>query len=87
MAEYNDQEELTAKDTNVLSWIPVTERLPKDYESVLCWYEYYHWSKEKILPEYGIGYVINGRWGGEVTNGKDCKVLAWMPLPEPPKEG
>lgn len=76
MAKYNDQ-----------SWIPVTERLPKDFEYVLCWYEYYHWSKKKILPEYGIGYVINGRWGGEVTNGKDCKVLAWMPLPEPPKEG
>ncbi len=66
--------------------VPVTERLPKDFESVLCWYEYYHYSKEKILPEYEIGYVINGRWCGEVTNGKDCKVLAWMQLPEPPKE-
>lgn len=26
------------------------------------------------------------RWGGEVAQGQKAKVLAWMPLPEPPKE-
>ena len=67
-------------------WISVEERLPEDYKTVLCWYEYYHRSKEKVLPEWGIGYIINGRWGGDVSNGRDCKVLYWCPLPEPPKE-
>ena len=68
------------------AWFPVTERLPEDDTDVLCWYEYYHWSAEKVLPEYGIGHCWNGRWGGEVSNGRECKVLAWMPLPQPPKE-
>ena len=67
-------------------WIPVTERLPEEDTDVLCWYEYYHWSAEKVLPEYGIGHCWNGRWGGEVSTGRECKVLAWMPLPQPPKE-
>lgn len=67
-------------------WIGVDERLPETWEPVLCWYEYYHYSREKILPEYGIGYCINGRWDGEVSTGTNCRVLAWMPLPEPPKE-
>ena len=77
---------LIANGVTVQRWIPVTERLPEEYESALCWYEYYHWSQDKILPEYEIGYIVNGRWAGEVSTGKDCKVLAWMPLPEPPKE-
>lgn len=67
-------------------WISVDERLPETWETVLCWYEYYHYSRDKILPEYGIGYCINGRWSGEVSSGTNCRVLAWMPLPEPPKE-
>lgn len=67
-------------------WIPVNERLPEDDTDVLCWYEYYHWSAQKVLPEYGIGHCWNGRLGGEVSSGRECKVLAWMPLPQPPKE-
>ena len=68
-------------------WIPCGDRLPKKDGLYLCWYEYYHWNKEKILPEYGIGYYDSdfNFWGGEVTNGKDAKVLAWMPLPDPYK--
>ena len=68
-------------------WIPCGDRLPKKDGLYLCWYEYYHWSKEKVLPEYGIGYydVKLKLWGGEVANGKDAKVLAWMPLPDPYK--
>jgi len=67
-------------------WVSVNERLPEDGVSVLCWYEYYHWSKEKVLPEYGIGYQYHGQWGGEAGTGRDCNVIAWMPLQEPPKE-
>ena len=68
-------------------WISVEDALPKTDDAVLCWYEYYHWSKEKILPEYGIGFCINGIWCGEVSNGRNAKVLAWMPLPKPPEVG
>ena len=64
-------------------WIPVSERLPDTEDKVLCWYEYYHWSKEKILPEYGIGRYVVNEWYGEVSAGLNAKVLAWQPLPDP----
>lgn len=34
---------------------------------------------------FGIGYQFNGNWGGEVAQGQKAKVLAWTPLPKPPK--
>ena len=66
-------------------WIPASEKLPDTDDEVLCWYEYYHWSQEKVLPEYGIGryFKETSAWFGEVANGKDVRVIAWMPLPEP----
>lgn len=77
-----------AEDNNVPSkWIPVTERLPEPGVYVLCWYEYFRYgSYNRMYQTYGIGYHFrDGMWGGEVSNGLKCKVLAWMPLPEPPK--
>lgn len=69
-------------------WIPVTERLPENDDAVLCWYEYFRFGEyNRMYQTYGIGYYINGMWGGDVSNGRNTKVLAWMPLPEPPKEG
>ena len=65
-------------------WISVDDALPETDDDVLCWYEYYHWNSDKILPEYGIGRCYNGRWTGEVANGISAKVLAWIPLPKPP---
>lgn len=67
------------------SFISVYDALPETDDEVLCWYEYYHWSRDKIMPEYGIGRCYNGCWTGEVANGRSCKVLAWMPLPKPPE--
>lgn len=68
-------------------WIPVSERLPDTDDEVLCWYEYYHWSQEKVLPEYGLGRYLRetSAWFGEVANGKNVRVIAWMPLPKPYK--
>lgn len=74
-------------------WIPGSERPPEDkirdkIRSYLCWYEYFRYgSYNAMYQTYGIGYYCNGRWGGEVAQGQKAKVLAWMPLPEPPKEG
>ena len=63
-------------------WIPVSERLPDTDDEVLCWYEYYHWSQEKVLPDYGIGcyFKETSAWYGEVAVGRDVRVIAWMPL-------
>lgn len=67
-------------------WISVEERLPPDGEHVLCWCEYFRYgSYNRMYKTYGIGYQYNGNWGGEVANGTKARVIAWMPLPEPPK--
>lgn len=80
-------ENLPAADVEpVRRWIPCSEVLPKDYEDVLCWYEYFRFgSFNRMFRKCGVGYQVNGHWGGEVSTGRNAKVLAWMPLPEPPK--
>ena len=66
-------------------WVSVEERLPENYTDVLCWYEYFRYGDyNRMYQTYGIGYCINGQWGGEVSNGTKCKVLYWQPLPAPP---
>ena len=69
-------------------WIPCSERMPEDeIRSYLCWYEYFRYgSYNAMYQTCGIGYYCNGRWGGEVAQGRDARVLYWMPLPEPPEE-
>ena len=68
-------------------WVPVAERLPEDGDVVLCWYEYFRFGEyNRMYQTYGIGYYINGMWGGDVSNGQNIKVLAWRPLPDGPKE-
>lgn len=79
---------LIANGVTVQKWIPVSEKLPSPGVDVLCWYEYFRFgSYNRMYQTYGIGYYFrDGMWGGEVSNGQACKVLAWMPLPERPKE-
>lgn len=70
----------------VRRWIPCSEGLPNDFEDVLCWYEYFRFgSFNRMFRKCGVGYQVNGHWGGEVSTGRNAKVLAWMPLPEPPE--
>ena len=69
-------------------WIPCSVRLPEDGQDVLCWYQYFRYGNyNRLWQTYGIGFQYNGNWGGEVSTGRDTKVLFWMPLPEPPEEG
>lgn len=68
-------------------WIPCSERLPEDGQDVLCWYQFFRYGNyNRLYQTYGIGFQYNGNWGGDVSTGRDTKVLFWMPLPEPPKE-
>lgn len=68
-------------------WIPVEERLPENFRKVLCWGEYFRYGDfNGMFVNYALGYQNNGSWGGEVANGINARALAWMPLPEPPKE-
>lgn len=67
-------------------WTSVNEQLPPDGEDVLCWYEYFRYGEyNEMFQTHGVGYQYGGVWGGEAARGTKTKVLAWMPLPEPPK--
>lgn len=76
----------TADVAPVVHWVLTDEKLPPEGQDVLCWYEYFRYGAfNRMYQTYGIGFQFNGNWGGEVANGRSAKVLAWMPLPEPPK--
>lgn len=78
---------IPAADVRPVEWIPVTERLPEEYKDVLCYYEYFRFGEYNCMfRTIDRGYYGNGRWGGEAGQGIRNKVLAWMPLPQPPKE-
>lgn len=75
------------QDGKVAQWIPVEHGLPKDFEQVLCWYEYFRFGNyNKMYRTYGIGFYDSqyDMWGGDVR-GMKAKALAWMPLPDPYK--
>lgn len=72
-------------------WICCSEMLPENDDDVLCWYEYRimqgtHEGEMNQKFEIGNYSKYFKRWFGEVSCGQDCKVIAWMPLPEPYKE-
>ena len=68
-------------------WVSVEERLPENNADVLCWYEYFRYGNyNRMYQTYGIGYCVNGYWGGEVSNGTQCKVLFEMGKIEKPDD-
>ena len=77
-ASAQESEEVLRLKKNAVQWIPVTERLPED--------GYYLATLDGELvgqeePFTGMCGIENGKWDDE-----DC-VMAWMPLPEPYREG
>lgn len=76
----------TADVAPVVHWVLTDEKLPPNGQDVLCWYEYFRFGEyNRMYQTFGIGYQFNGNWGGEVVQGQKAKVLAWIPLPKPPK--
>ena len=70
-------------------WIPCSERLPEEDGQYLITVKYKHVndSYEDIYAEHGEWY--DGRWDMFCFGhcGKVEDIIAWMPLPEPYKEG
>lgn len=66
------------------SWIPVTERLPEIGELVLVCYMYGDGYKDQTMDFR----AEDGNWWLDIAfddpdPAECCKVIAWMPLPEP----
>ena len=58
-------------------WIPVSERLPEDYELVMV-----GWAGRRDI---GKGYVLSGKWHDPLVCKPDVnQPTHWMPLPPPP---
>lgn len=70
----------------MVEWISVKDKMPEDGVDVLCWYEYFRYGDYDCMwRTYGIGLCYRGAWVGEVAQGTKTRVIAWMPLPEPPE--
>jgi hypothetical protein len=79
--------DLKAHGEFIASWIPVSEKLPEDYQRVLVTIKNYHGDNVVRVAQYFKQRKIfkvkeNGEWWkvGEVG------LLAWMSLPEPYKQ-
>lgn len=73
-------------------WIPVTERLPEEEESVFVVRKFLG-VKGQVPPctYTEIAYRIGDRWVADsdeykIARHRHTDPLYWMPLPEPPKE-
>ena len=75
---------LIANSVTIQKWIPVTERLPEEYDDVLC----YRGSHIGALIDV-YTYRGDNKWEdayGYFESTEDEGITHWMPLPEPPKE-
>ncbi len=60
-------------------WIPVTERLPDQYEIVMV-----GWAGRRDI---GKGYLHHGKWRDPLVCKPDAnQPTHWMPLPAPPAD-
>ena len=84
VAEVSDIAIAALQEQEKFRWIPVTERLPKPFESVLAYIP-----SEAPLPTVHESYIADhDEWVCILTveRYKTGEVTHWMPMPEPPKE-
>lgn len=69
-------------------WIDTKKCMPDDFTDVLVYFEYYRYGTyNRLYKTIGIGRTCDGQWLfiNGTTGWERLKVIAWMPLPEPPK--
>lgn len=77
----NQAKYIESLGVNAQKWIPVTERLPQEFVSVLV-----SIPSENPLPTVREAYLANGAWATKMAIFFMEEVTYWMPLPNPPKE-
>ena len=78
---YRAADHLIAHGVMVQEWIPVSERLPEPFVSVLV-----HMPLEEPCPTVREGYITrDGIWHSALYDREPDEVTHWMPLPTPPK--
>lgn len=77
----DDVEDVIANGVTVQQWIPVSERLPKPFVTVLV-----HIPTESPCPTVVWGFLTDsGLWHANFFDREKDEVTHWMPLPQPPK--
>lgn len=69
---------LIANGVTVQKWIPVTERLPEQYEAVIGW-------TGNTMGEVQLSHGDEFIWVDDDGWNNTAPVTHWMPFPEPPK--
>lgn len=97
----DELQEAIKQDKKENGWIPVSERLPEDEKECLVTLEkiygtpeismgianYLRFGNDGYWSEKKYGYLEWDRYSDGHGGTKMYKVVAWMPLPEPYKEG
>ena len=72
---------LIANGVTVQEWIPVDERLPEPFVSVLV-----QMPGEEPFPTVREGFISNdGIWQSAMFRREPGEVTHWKPMPQPPK--
>ena len=69
---------LISHGVTVQEWVSVDDRLPKNYQKVLC----FNYNGEYKVLRWNY---IDRMWNSGIEWHKEDYVLYWMPLPQPPK--
>ena len=82
-----ENEKLLNKKAKI-QWVSTKYELPKNNEEVLVWFEYFRYGEyNRLFQTWGIGEYFKNydTWMiNHETGWRDLRVIAWLPIPEPP---